>query len=153
MTSDTTAVFFAFFNEVGIIEQLGRALLEARLPDGMIAPHFVVLNHLTRVHDGRTPLELARAFQQPKTSMTHTLAGLERMGLVEMRPNPDDKRSKKVWLTDKGRAARTQTIAAMTPEFADLARDFPVDRLAQMLPAMIDLRKIMDQRRDENGAT
>jgi hypothetical protein len=37
-------------------------------------PHFSVLNHLMRVEDGRTPLELARAFQVPKTTLS-TLAG------------------------------------------------------------------------------
>ena len=103
MDDKTAQILFRFFNEIGIIEQLSRAQLEARLPDGMIAPHFAVLNHLTRVRDGQTPLALARAFQVPKTTMTHTLKGLEQHRLVEMRPNPEDGRSKRVWLTDQGR--------------------------------------------------
>ena len=37
-------VLFEVFKEIGIIEQLSRALLEARLPDGLIAPHFGVGN-------------------------------------------------------------------------------------------------------------
>lgn len=37
------AAVFAFFNEVGIIQQLSRALFEARLPDGLTVPHFSVL--------------------------------------------------------------------------------------------------------------
>ena len=85
--------YFQLFNEIGIVEQLARAMFEARLPDGMLVTHFSVLNHLVRVGDGRTPLALARAFQTPKTSMTHTLAGLERHGMVDMRPNPKDNRS------------------------------------------------------------
>ena len=39
-----TETWFRFFNEVGIIEQLSRALLEARLPAPYIAPHFGVGN-------------------------------------------------------------------------------------------------------------
>jgi DNA-binding MarR family transcriptional regulator len=148
---ETTGLFFSLFNEMGIIEQLARALLEARLPDGLITPHFTVLNHLVRVQDGRTPLDLARAFQVPKTTMTHTLAGLEGLGLVEMRPNPDDKRSKQVWLTEAGRRLREGTIAALIPEFADLAREFPAERVAAVLPALIELRQIMDARRDRKG--
>jgi DNA-binding MarR family transcriptional regulator len=148
---ETTGLFFSLFNEMGIIEQLARAQLEARLPDGLITPHFTVLNHLVRVQDGRTPLDLARAFQVPKTTMTHTLAGLEGLGLVEMRPNPDDKRSKQVWLTEAGRRLREGTIAALIPEFADLARDFPAERVAAVLPALIELRQIMDARRDRKG--
>ena len=89
----TTGLYFRLFNEIGILAQLSRALLVARLPDGLVLPHFTVINHLIRVKDGQTPLQLARAFQVPKTSMTHTLAGLEKRGLVEMRTNPEDARS------------------------------------------------------------
>ena len=78
MPETNPAVFFEVFNEIGIIEQLSRAVLEARLPDGLIAPHFTVLNHLVRVKDGQTPVHMARAFQVPKTSMTHTLWIAER---------------------------------------------------------------------------
>jgi DNA-binding MarR family transcriptional regulator len=148
---ETTGLFFSLFNEMGIIEQLARAQLEARLPEGLIKPHFTVLNHLVRVKDGRTPLDLARAFQVPKTSMTHTLAGLEALGLVEMRPNPEDKRSKLVWLSAAGRTLREETIAALIPEFADLAREFPAERAAAMLPVLTELRQIMDARRDRKG--
>ncbi len=68
---------FALFNEIGIINQLAAALFESRLPPGVLVSHFSVLNHLIRVRDGATPLQLANAFQVPKTTMTHTLAGLE----------------------------------------------------------------------------
>jgi DNA-binding MarR family transcriptional regulator len=140
--------FFAFFTEVGILGQLSRALFEARLPDGFTVSQFTVLNHLVRVRDGRTPLELARAFQVPKTSMTHSLAVLDRHGLVEMRPNARDGRSKCVWITEAGRAFRAAALLAMAPEMAGLAARFPAARLAEVLPALTDLRQIMDAMRD-----
>lgn len=140
--------FYAFFLEVGILAQLSRALFEARLPPGFTLPQFSVLNHLVRVKDGRTPLELARAFQVPKTSMTHSLAVLERHSLIEMRPNPRDGRSKCVFITDAGRAFRQQALAAVTPDMATLATRFPADRLAEALPALTGLRQIMDAMRD-----
>ena len=56
---------FQLFNEIGIINQLGRSFLEERLPRGVLTTHFSVLGHLIRVKDGRTPMELARAFQVP----------------------------------------------------------------------------------------
>jgi DNA-binding MarR family transcriptional regulator len=77
MRDRSTRAIFRLFNEIGIIEQLSRALFEARLPKGVTRPHFSVLNHLMRVADGRTPLELARAFQVPKTTLSHTLAAGE----------------------------------------------------------------------------
>lgn len=141
-------MYFGVLNEIGIIEQLSRTLLEARLPEGLIAPHFTVLNHLIRVRDGHTPLELARAFQVPKTSMSHTLAGLERHRLIEMRPNPDDKRSKQVWLTEEGRAARESTIAALGEDLADIAEVLPPQDVATIMPVLTRLRIWLDKRRD-----
>ncbi len=101
-----------------------------------------------RVADGRTPLELARAFQVPKTSMTNTLAGLERRGLVETRPNPEDGRSKRVWLTPPGRAFRDEAIAALGPDLAAIDAALGGARLAAMLPELSRLRAWLDARRD-----
>lgn len=149
MPDDTPATYFKVFNEIAIIEQLSRTLLEARLPDGLIAPHFTVLNHLIRLGDGRALIDMARAFQVPKTSMTHTIKGLQAHGLVEVRPNPDDGRSKRVWLTDKGRNLRDQAIADLSPDFERLATGFDVQRLQDMLPVLRDLRIFLDE--DRNG--
>lgn len=142
------ATLFAFFNEVGILAQLSRALFETRLPPGFNLPQFAVLNHLVRVRDGQTPLALAKAFQVPKTSMTHSLAVLERHGLVEMRSNARDGRSKCVFLTEAGRAFRLEAIGRLMPDMAAVAAEFPVARLAEVLPVLVDLRKAMDAMRD-----
>ena len=138
---------FAVFNEIGIIEQLSRARLEARLPDGLIAPHFTVLNHLMRVGDGTTPLRMARAFQVPKTTLTHTLKGLETRALIEMRPNPEDGRSKTVWITDAGRTLRNQTIGQMAPDMMRLLEGFDVEALIAMRPVLSALRELLDDAR------
>lgn len=140
---------FEIFNEIGIIEQLSRALLEARLPVGMIAPHFAVLNHLIRVRDGGTPIELARAFQVPKTSMTHTLKMLEKRGMVETRSNPDDGRSKQVWLTDKGRETRDQVMQKSAQELQIMTQHLDMDALKSITPVLTDLRKFLDSNREK----
>ena len=139
---------FELFNEIGIIEQLSRTRLEAHLPDGLIAPHFTVLNRLIRVRDGATPLEMARAFQTPKTTLTHTLKGLEARGLIEMRKNPVDGRSKTVWITPAGRALREATIAGLVPEFGEMLSDFDTERLIDIRPVLTELRKLLDASRD-----
>lgn len=151
MPDDLNALYFKVFNEIGILEQLSRTLLEARLPDGMLISHFSVLNHLIRVQDGQTPLVLARAFQVPKTTMTHTLAGLEKAGLVEMRPNPQDKRSKQVWLTPAGRALRDEAIAALAPDIAHLSSVVPEPMMRALAPKLEELRQIMDAHRSSQG--
>jgi len=114
----------------------------------LIAPHFTVLNHLTRVADGRTPIDMARAFQVPKTSMTHTLKGLLAHGLIEVRPNPEDGRSKTVWLTDAGRELRAQVIADLIADFKKLMADFDPGPLMQAKPVLTELRKHLDAARD-----
>jgi DNA-binding MarR family transcriptional regulator len=148
MHDDEAGLLFRFFNEIGIIEQLSRAMFEARLPDGFLVSHFAVLNHLSRVRDGQTPLAIARAFQVPKTTMTHTLSGLEKAGLVEMRPNPEDGRSKQVWLTEAGRRFRADAIAALAPYLARIAGVIAPARVAEALPLLTELREYLDRARD-----
>ena len=58
--------YFQLFNEIGIISQLSRNILEARLPPGFVQTQFSVLTHLVRVGDGHTPVAIARAFQLPR---------------------------------------------------------------------------------------
>lgn len=142
------SLIFRLFNEIGIIEQLSRTMLEARLPDGLIAPHFTILNHLIRVRDGATPMEMARAFQIPKTSVTHTVGVLDRRGLVSVRPNPNDRRSKCVWLTDAGRALRDQVIADLEPDFAGMLAGLDLNDLAAIVPVLTNLREVMDHHRN-----
>ncbi len=150
MDDETRLIYFRFFNEIGILSQLSRAAMEARLPDGLMLPHFSVLNHLTRVRDGQTPNTLARAFQVPKTTMTHTLTGLVKHGLVEMRPNPKDGRSKRVWLTEPGRRFRVEAIRALDPNFQRLAAAIPPDQVAALLPALAEIRAFLDADRDRD---
>lgn len=140
--------YFALFNEIGILEQLSRAMFEARLPHGIMVGQFAVLNHLIRVRDGRTPLDLARAFQLPKTTMTHSLSVLHRHGLIRMEPNPDDGRSKCIWITDEGRAFRDRAIAGLAPDLAAIDAQFPATRLAAVLPVLTELRQVLDRMRD-----
>ena len=148
MSDPDHAALFELFNEIGIIEHLSRALLEARLPEGLIGPHFTVLNHLTRLGDGRAPIDMVRAFQVPKTSLTHTLKGLEERGLIEMRPNPDDGRSKLVYLTDAGRTLRANTIAALGPDLEKVARNMDLAQLCDIVPVLRALRVFLDADRD-----
>ena len=141
-------IYFQFFNEIGIIEQLSRAVMEARLPHGFLISHFSVLNHLIRVGDGRTPLAIANAFQVAKTTLTHTLGGLEKHGLIEIRPNPKDGRSKLVFITEKGRTFRLEAIAGIAPDFEEFAKFFPPQQISALVPQLGEIREYLDKRRD-----
>jgi DNA-binding MarR family transcriptional regulator len=80
--------------------------------------------------------------------MTHSLAVLEREGLIEIRKNPRDGRSKLVYLTDAGRKFRQKTIDSLAPDVRRIAATFPPDQVARLLPDLEALRKFLDADRN-----
>lgn len=145
-----TLTLFRLFNEVGIINQLASAILQARLPKDVLVSHFTVLNHLVRVRDGATPLELAQAFQVPKTTMTHTLSGLKKRAWVAECSHPQDARSKQVWITEEGRAVREEIIQSLVPDLAAIEQALP-GLAAATLPNLTRVREYMDASRTRRG--
>jgi DNA-binding MarR family transcriptional regulator len=145
---DILAVF-SFFNEIGIINQLSSRLFETHLPEGFLISHFSVLNHLVRMGDGRTPLSIARALQVPKTSLSHTLSGLNTAGFITFEANPADHRSKCVKITDAGRRFRHQAITMLIPDLEKLRDTITPERFADSLPLLAEIRAYLDQKRDK----
>jgi DNA-binding MarR family transcriptional regulator len=142
------AQIFGFFNEIGIVSQLSSALFMRLIPGGLHLSHFIVLNHLVRVGDGRTPLQIATALQVTKATMTHTLGVLVRHGFVEVVPNPADGRSKLVRLTSAGRSFRDEAIASLAPAFGFVADALTPQEIAVVLPVLEKVRKLLDAERD-----
>jgi DNA-binding MarR family transcriptional regulator len=62
--------------------------------------------------DGISVSDLAALARMRKQSMAEAVEQLETMGYVERRPNPRDRRSRLVFLTDRGAAVRPITHAA-----------------------------------------
>jgi DNA-binding MarR family transcriptional regulator len=141
-------LLFGVLNDIGIIAQLTRAIVEHHLPPGLIEAHFVALNHLSRRPQGQQASVMARALQLPKTSLSHTLRVLEHRGLIEQRSNPEDARAKLVHITRQGTALLGQTIAAMKAAYAQMPAAFGVERLAQVAPVLADLRRLLDAERN-----
>jgi DNA-binding MarR family transcriptional regulator len=94
-------------------------------------------------------MDLARAFQVPKTSMSHTLAGLEKRGLIRMEPNPDDGRGKLVRLTDSGQVVRNRAIQDIAPDIANIIPQFGLEDAQVALPFLRKLRAVLDKARDK----
>ena len=145
---ERTRLYFALFNEIGIVAQLSAAVLERNLPHGLLEPHFRVLNHLVRLGDGRTPLQMAQAFQIPKTTASHQVAVLAKHGLVQLAPNPDDGRSKLVWLTDEGRALRERVILSFAGLIEEWSETIEPEEVADLLPRLAGIRAFLDAERD-----
>jgi DNA-binding MarR family transcriptional regulator len=147
VNEDKTPELFDFFNEVGIISQLSSALFSKNLPYGMHVSHFSILNHLVRLGDGRTPVEIANAFQVTKATMTHSLGVLERQGFIAINPNPNDRRSKLVLLTASGREFRNQAVASVFPAFQTILGQMDSQKLLNLLPDLRKVRQILDRSR------
>jgi DNA-binding MarR family transcriptional regulator len=139
---------FVLLNEIAIIEHLARNRLERVLPDGLRASHFVVLNHLTRLGDGRSLVRIARAVQVERATMTNTIQRLEERGLVRVAPDPSDGRGKRVYLTEAGRAAREASVAAATEAVAPAAASLRSEEIEAVLPVLRRLRAALDAARD-----
>ena len=143
------AIAFEFFNEIGIIGQLGSNRMQRTLPHGLNQSQFSVLNWFVRVDDQATPTRLARAFQVTRGAMTNTLAKLSSKGFVQIEPDPESGRSKIVTLTARGRRAREAAIAALGADLDEFLSAFPVARLQKVLPLLREARAFLDAARDQ----
>lgn len=146
---EAIAAVFTFFNEIGIVNQLASTLFQKKLRDGVTIAQFSVLNHLIRVKDGQTPLYLSKAFQVPKTSMTHSLTKLEERGFITLKSNPKDGRSKCVWLTDAGREFRDDAIQSIGKEMMRLAPLLDFEAMQKAVPALQHVREVLDEDRND----
>ncbi len=83
-----------------------------------------------------TPGELAKQEQISPQSMGSTLAALERRGLIERRPDPDDGRRAVMSVTGAGRELLTSRRNAKVQQLARaLATEFTGAELAQLAAA------------------
>lgn len=138
-----------FFFEVGIINQLANKILADTLDEGLHTSQFGVLRHLIQRGDGCTPLAIAQAFQVPKTSMTNSLKVLEAGGFIDVRVNEEDRRSKLVYLTDKGRQKVAQVYERLGGVIEELDGALDFDLIVDLLPKLQKIRMQLDDNRQE----
>ncbi len=72
---------------------------------GLSCGQGVVLQQLWR-KDGITQAELAHGLRVAPATVTISLQRMEKLGLIERRPDPHDQRGSRVFLTEKGRSLR-----------------------------------------------
>ena len=103
--------------------------LHARIrPLGLAPAQFMTLLELW-AEDGLTQTQLVARLDVEQATMANTLKRMERDGLVERRPHPQDRRAQQVWLSDKGRALEgPATQAAAAQNEAALAPLSPQER-------------------------
>lgn len=91
-----------------LISQLGffssKAFMEALEPVG-IGPKEFLLMRFVQATQGRSQQALAERLGVPASRMVALVDHLEEAGLVERRPDPEDRRVRGLFLTRKGRGA------------------------------------------------
>jgi DNA-binding MarR family transcriptional regulator len=94
--------------------------------------------------EGITVSGLAELAQVRKQTMAQAIDQLERMGYVERRANPHDRRSKLVFLTDRGASVKPVTHAAggrVEERWAELTSPKELEALrASLLHLLTELR-------------
>jgi DNA-binding MarR family transcriptional regulator len=80
---------------------------------GMTVTQYGVLGHIAR-YEGISIGALAERLIMDPTTLTRNLAPLERRGLVKMKADPHDKRSRCLHLTASGRSAFESAVPAWT---------------------------------------
>jgi DNA-binding MarR family transcriptional regulator len=128
------------FDEIRYIEHLARTAIARKLPVGLTYPQFEVMNLLVRRGDGITPLQIARALQMTKSSLTNTLQRLHARGLVRAEHCHADGRKKLIWLTPEGRQSYGQSMTALRPSMEGLRDGFTPKEFRDALPFLRALR-------------
>ncbi|BBF80785.1 MarR family winged helix-turn-helix transcriptional regulator [Asticcacaulis excentricus] len=100
--------------------QIVERTLNARLaPHGVRIAHHDILANIYRFA-GLTQNELAQRLLVGRSNLSMLLPELEKRGLIERRSDAADKRVRRLWLTEAGRALTEQTLAVQAGVVTDM---------------------------------
>jgi DNA-binding MarR family transcriptional regulator len=106
MTSNLTVSIYQFADHIYALHtEFAHSL-------GITPIQMLTLNELYK-QDGQRASDLALAVGRPATSFTPLLDNLQGAGLIYRKPNKKDRRSVQMWLTDEGKALRTDIVGHM----------------------------------------
>ena len=95
---------------------------------------------------GTRPSELAARLRMSKQALNYQLGELERLGYLEREAHPEDGRSKRVALTQRGRSAIEVIREAVAELEADWAEELGARRFAQLRKLLHDLNQLTEKR-------
>src|SRR6185295_7754735 len=103
----------------------------------LVPAHLAVLRYPGP--NGRRPSELAAEVGATKQAMNYLLGQLEQLGYIERRDDPDDHRSKRVHLTERGEALRTVIRRTVAGIEAEIEAELGVRSYAQLRELLVRL--------------
>ena len=93
--------------------------------------------------DGKRPVDLATEANMTKQAMNYLLGELERLGYLERRPDPDDVRFKRVYMTERGADLAKVVRATVRKVEQEWARDFGAEDLEQLRSLLLRLQPVV----------
>lgn len=135
---------FKVLAEMSIISNLADSAFERAMAGKLTLAQFGVLNHLLRLDVQETIGELASAFQVAQPTMSSTVKRLLDKSCIEFIPDTEDRRIKRVAVTDKGKAMRQEAVEAIAPGIDALEKALPDANWKGILPFLTRLRTVLD---------
>src|SRR3954447_14647146 len=119
--------------------------------DDLEAAHLVVLQY-PGPQDLR-PSELAARVGMSKQAVNYQLGHLERLGYLARKPDPDDQRSKRIALSERGKAVIPVVRDAVAEVEAAWARELGAERFAQIRDLLVELNERISSSETDGDAT
>lgn len=134
------------------VPRLWRAIIDRRLaPEGLTQTRWVTLYHLWRLGDDQPQCDLARAIGVEAPSLVRTLDQLAEQGLIERRPCDQDRRTKRIVLTEAATPLLERIDAVVSQARKEMLAglsEADVDQLGELL-SRIEANGLTIQSREE----
>ena len=123
-----------------VLERMLAALHENGFDD-IDGPQLTVL--LWPGPDGMRPSDLAGRMRITKQALNYLLGYLERLGYLRREPDPDDRRARRIALTDRGRALVPVIRSAVAQTERDWTAVLGEERFAQLRELLVELNGVV----------
>jgi DNA-binding MarR family transcriptional regulator len=132
---------------IGALLRFPHEVVRQRMLDALHAGGFgdLAMAHLGVLQypgpDGQRPSELAAQLGMSKQAVNYLLGELEEGGYVERRPHPEDRRSRRIHVTERGRAVAAVIRAAVSEVEREWSTILGEERFAQLRALLIELNE------------
>jgi DNA-binding MarR family transcriptional regulator len=123
-----------------VVRQRMLERLHERGFDDLVAAHLAVLQY-PGPQDTR-PSDLAARLRMSKQALNYLLGELERLGYIERRPDPEDMRSRRIFMTKRGDSVAAVIREAVGEIEHEWAHQLGDERFAQLRTLLLDINTL-----------
>lgn len=145
-------LFFRLYQCANMLHKTGSRAVEA---EGLTTQQWAVLGALSRdkAQGGMSIGELARYLMVSRQNLSGLIARMERDGHVAIAPDPRDRRSRVVTMTDSGRHVwHDLALPKIRAYYAQVLEDFSINDVAHALHYLLKMLENMRRIDVERGA-